>query len=90
MNASRKVILKECRMHDDAVDGQRSLYFDVITYYPNSISIARNVHLICDKTNTKLSGDVIECGEWRDLDEDECCEYFQMIIDEANRWVGAY
>ena len=90
MNPNRRVILKECNRDDILADGQRSLFFDVITSYPNGIFITRNVHLVCDKTNASISGDVIECGEWRDLDEDECREYFQMVIDEANRWVGAY
>ena len=90
MNPNRRVILKECNTDDTVTDGQRSLFFDVTTFYPNGIFITRNVHLVCDKANASISGDIIECGEWRDLDEDECCEYFQMVIDEANRWVGAY
>lgn len=90
MNPNRRTILKECNTDDIMANGQRSLFFDVITYYPDGISIARNIHLVCDKTNAAIGGDIIECGEWRDLDEDECRGYFQMVIDEINRWVGAY
>lgn len=89
MNICRRVVLKECNTHDSTANGQRSLFFDVITYYPDALFITRNVHLICDETNDNISGDIIECGLWHDLNEDECHEYFQIVIDEVNRWVGA-